>query len=474
MSARNGPCVLLRIDATHFAIRNCPASVSPRGGATHLQVSVRASVGGQPEQSVLHLSPSCPAADPEGVQRRDVGLDLGVTVGAGRRARSAQPSPASKSTKNTRAGAAGLGDDPVNDGLLAEVALAPAALDVGPVEADADEVVPLRTLTTSACGPTAALSLSMTGGDLGRVAGDPDAGRDLARVRGAGQRLHVDAGVDRDAQAVAEQRLDVLGQREAGLPARPARACRRSPSPTRPSRCPCRRPASRPGARPTARPRSSPGAWPRRDRGRRRRRRRPCCRPLAENSASTAPSSKRTTPAAPWKSLNAASSCLSAGPARSGLQVAAVALGLLGEVDGDAGGLLRGVHRHDAGVAGAVHPGREVLVVGQRRRTRRPWPSRPRRPASRRSARSRPRRRCRLVLVAGALLIARMPAFALSWSVTWRTTRGLPAVPAVGYGGHGDPVADPGLDVALVVEALAVTATSGSRRTPSCGGRRGC
>src|SRR3954465_8723651 len=90
MSARNAPCGLLRKMQliSRYAIRSAAyrRATAPHkhpGGWSWGAVAAtdERSVGGQPQQAVLHLVVVHPGADPERVERCDVGPGLGVPVG---------------------------------------------------------------------------------------------------------------------------------------------------------------------------------------------------------------------------------------------------------------------------------------------------------------------------------------------------------------------------------------------------------
>ena len=241
---------------------------------------------------------------------------------------------------------------------------------------------------------------------------------------GLEERLRVEVGAERQGGRVAEQGLDVLGERQ------PVSASSSSSSVVEVLA------AAEVGAVDLEQVAEPALAEADADRGRgvrragsrwcRRRRRSPsrslpAMSPSPANSSSTAPSSKRSTPAMPSKSsqllLELVADSDSVGPptsprrsrrraelarrttsldragARDAHSADAAAerepeqvVGVLGEVVAER---RRGVHRHDAGVAGLADPLLEVLVVGQRRRPRRRR-RRPRR--SRRSRRSPPSR----------------------------------------------------------------------------------
>src|SRR6187200_1677102 len=100
------------------------------------KVSAR-SVRGEPKHRVLHLVPVLPAADPEGVERRDVGLRLGVLTG-GEPLRPAVPGVEVDEEDGARA--AGLGDHGGERSGVTEVATLEQRVDLGLVEPDTDHV----------------------------------------------------------------------------------------------------------------------------------------------------------------------------------------------------------------------------------------------------------------------------------------------------------------------------------------------
>ena len=198
-------------------------------------------------------------------------------------------------------------------------------------------------------------------------------------------------------------------------------------------------------------------------------------RPCAANSASTAPSRKRTTPGGATEVLEGLLELVDLVP---GAVVAARHRAVLRDRRGQrTGRVLRDVHRHDAGVTRALHRGGELVGVRQR-------------PGlgvlGERVGLSLGLGEQHVVADEGdagaaRLLVGGVGAAALDRPSTRPRLllvgdleddeRGRGAL-AVRYGGHGDPVADPRLDVLRVVEVGAAVVLAGSPRRRPGGCRR--
>ena len=227
MSARNAPVSLVAHEATHFAIRNSSASVAPRSGAPQDTSRRRGGCARCRRPGVSRWSD----AERRAGRRPRLTQPLTPSASSGAMLRLASGSPSDsrsrellgpavrrrRSSRRTARRLVRLGHHVIERLLGARGRPSSAACRRSRGSRPTlTTPSPCRPRPCRASGPNVVLSLSMIGDDLVGVALDPDARGHLRRVGRLSELLEVGAGVDRHADPVTEQRLDVLGQLEAG------------------------------------------------------------------------------------------------------------------------------------------------------------------------------------------------------------------------------------------------------------------